>query len=65
MIDPLELIENGIPVYKAYQHPKDFICTFFKVKKWINERRIIVVFRRDTMLVKLLISCLPFPYSWW
>lgn len=29
MIDPLELINAGIPVYKAYQRPRDFICTFF------------------------------------
>ena len=29
MVDPLELINAGIPVYKAYQRPRDFICTFF------------------------------------
>ena len=32
MIDPIEIIKNGIPVYKAYQRPKEYICTFFKVK---------------------------------
>ena len=31
MIDPLELIKNGIPVYKTYQRPRDYICTFFRV----------------------------------
>ena len=31
MIDPLELIQNGIPVYKTYQRARDYICTFFKV----------------------------------
>jgi hypothetical protein len=30
MIDPLELIKAGISVYKTYQRPKDYICTFFK-----------------------------------
>lgn len=30
MVDPLELIKEGIPVYKTNQRPKDFICTFFK-----------------------------------
>lgn len=29
MIDPLELIKVGIPVYKSHQRPHDFICTFF------------------------------------
>ena len=49
MIDPLELIENGIPVYKTYQRPKDYICTFFKVQKSINERPIIAVFPKVIM----------------
>ncbi len=30
MVDPLDLIQQGIKVYKAYQRPKDYICTFFK-----------------------------------
>ena len=29
MVDPVELMEAGIPVYKAYQRPHDYICTFF------------------------------------
>ncbi len=29
MVDPLELIKSGIPVYKTYQRPRDFVCTFF------------------------------------
>jgi len=29
MIDPLELIENGIQVYKAYQRPHEYILTLF------------------------------------
>jgi hypothetical protein len=29
MIDPLELIDNGIKVYKAYQRPHDYILTLF------------------------------------
>lgn len=29
MVDPLEIMSAGIPVYKAYQRPRDFICTFF------------------------------------
>jgi hypothetical protein len=31
MIDPLELIKAGIPVYKTFQRARDFVCTFFKV----------------------------------
>ena len=31
MLDPLEVMKAGIRVYKVYQHPKDYICTFFKV----------------------------------
>jgi len=30
MIDPLELIDAGIKVYKTYQRPKQYVCTFFK-----------------------------------
>lgn len=30
MVDPLELIDAGIPVYKTYQRPRDYVCTFFK-----------------------------------
>lgn len=30
MVDPLELIQAGIPVHKTYQRPHDFICTFFQ-----------------------------------
>ena len=29
MIDPAELIEQGIKVYKAYQRPKEYILTLF------------------------------------
>jgi hypothetical protein len=29
MIDPLELIDNGIKVYKAYQRPREYILTLF------------------------------------
>ena len=29
MIDPIELIENGIRVYKAYQRPREYILTLF------------------------------------
>lgn len=24
------MIKEGIPVYKTYQRPRDFVCTFFK-----------------------------------
>lgn len=30
MIDPLEIISNGIPVYKANQKPGEYVYTFFK-----------------------------------
>jgi len=30
MVDPLELISIGIPVYKTYQRPRDYVCTLFK-----------------------------------
>jgi len=30
MLDPLEIMSNGIPVYKANQNPGEYICTFFK-----------------------------------
>jgi hypothetical protein len=30
MIDPLEIIRSGIPVYKAHQHEREYICTFYK-----------------------------------
>jgi hypothetical protein len=30
MIDPLELIKRGIKVYKIYQRPREFVCTFFQ-----------------------------------
>jgi len=30
MIDPLELIKSGIPVYKIHQHPRDYVVTFLK-----------------------------------
>lgn len=29
MIDPLELIDYGIKVYKAYQRPREYILTLF------------------------------------
>lgn len=29
MLDPLELIENGIRVYKTYQRPREFVLTLF------------------------------------
>lgn len=29
MIDPIELMENGIKVYKAYQRPREYILTLF------------------------------------
>ena len=30
MVDPLEIMDAGIPVYKIYQEPRDYVCTFFK-----------------------------------
>lgn len=30
MIDPLEIINNGIQVYKVNQKPGEYVCTFFK-----------------------------------
>lgn len=30
MIDPLEIMAQGITVYKANQRPGNYICTFFK-----------------------------------
>jgi hypothetical protein len=30
MLDPLEIMKSGIPVYKANQNEKEYICTFFK-----------------------------------
>jgi hypothetical protein len=30
MLDPLELKKAGIRVYKTYQRPGDYVCTFFK-----------------------------------
>jgi len=30
MLDPMELRENGIKVFKSYQRPGEYICTFFK-----------------------------------
>lgn len=29
MIDPIELMEHGIKVYKTYQRPKEYILTLF------------------------------------
>ena len=29
MVDPLQLIKEGIKVYKAYQRPTQYILTFF------------------------------------
>lgn len=29
MIDPIELMENGIKVFKAYQRPREYILTLF------------------------------------
>ena len=31
MVDPLELIRAGIPVYKVNQRPRDYVVTFLKV----------------------------------
>ena len=31
MVDPLELIKHGIPVYKVNQRERDFVATFLKV----------------------------------
>ena len=31
MIDPKELINAGIKIYKANQRPREYVCTFFKV----------------------------------
>ena len=31
MLDPLEVMEAGITVYRADQRPGEYICTFFKV----------------------------------
>jgi histone demethylase JARID1 len=30
MINPLDLLKRNIKVFKAYQQPREFICTFFK-----------------------------------
>lgn len=30
MLDPLEVIKSGIPVYKTYHKPGQYVCTFFK-----------------------------------
>lgn len=30
MIDPLELVNHGISVFKTHQQPGDYVCTFFK-----------------------------------
>lgn len=30
MLDPLEIMRNDIPVYKANQRPGDYVCTFYK-----------------------------------
>ena len=30
MIDPLDLIRNGIKVYKVHQKTRELVCTFFK-----------------------------------
>ena len=30
MLDPLELISQGIPVHKVNQHPGEYVCTFYK-----------------------------------
>lgn len=31
MIDPKELVKEGITVYKANQRPREYVCTFLKV----------------------------------
>jgi len=31
MIDPKELVKEGIQVYKANQRPREYVCTFLKV----------------------------------
>lgn len=31
MMDPMEIMAEGITVYKANQRPGNYICTFFKV----------------------------------
>ena len=30
MLDPLEIMAQGIPVYKANQQPGEYVCTFYK-----------------------------------
>ncbi len=30
MLNPLEIKNAGIKIYKTYQRPGDYICTFFK-----------------------------------
>ena len=30
MLDPLEVLKEGISVFKTYQRPGDYICTFVK-----------------------------------
>lgn len=30
MLDPLEILKAGIKVYKTYQNPGEYVCTFFK-----------------------------------
>ena len=30
MLDPLEIMNNNIKIFKAYQRPKEYIVTFFK-----------------------------------
>ena len=56
MIDPLELIKNGIPVYKTYQRPRDFICTFFRVSFFLS-RLIIAASPRALMSERQLTLC--------
>ena len=52
MLDPIEIMSQGITVYKANQRPGQYICTFFKVSKLIC-RHIMVGFPMVSMLEKL------------
>jgi hypothetical protein len=58
MIDPKELIKEGIQVYKANQRPREYVCTFFKVKVFLC-RPIMLDFRMGSMSDKLLIFYHP------
>lgn len=58
MLDPRELLENGIEVYRADQRPGEYVCTFFKVYCGLY-RPIMQGFLMVLMWEKLLTLCLP------